>query len=71
MYNAVDVAKNAKPNRVAQYVGYNATPALSRVGSDESHFSVSQDNAHKPQPFWREWRAEAESSPDPSAWVPV
>ena len=30
----------------------------------------SQDSVHKPQPFWRERRAEAESSRGPSAYQP-
>ena len=35
-----------------------------KTGSDESHFDVSlivRDKVHKPQPFWREGRAEVES----------
>ena len=47
------------------------------MGSDESHFNVSvgsdgqsQDNVHKPQPFWRERRAEAVSNRGPSAYQP-
>ena len=30
----------------------------------------SQDCVHKPQPFWREWRAKVESSWGPSAYQP-
>ena len=30
----------------------------------------SQDNVHKPQPFWRERRAEAVSNRGPSAYQP-
>ena len=47
-----------------------------KVGSDESHFNVSvgstksQDNAHKPQPFRRERRAETVSNRGPSAFQP-
>ena len=47
------------------------------MGSDESHFNVSvgsdgqsQDSVHKPQPFWRERRAKAESNQGPSAYQP-
>ena len=47
------------------------------MGSDESHFNVSvgndvqsQDSVHKPQPFWRERRAEAVSNRGPSAYQP-
>ena len=47
-----------------------------KISSDESHFNVSlwlwgtrsQDSVHKPQPFWREGRAE--SSRGPSAYQP-
>ena len=46
-----------------------------KMGSDESHFNVSvgsdgqsQDSVHKPQPFWRERRAEAVSNRGPSAY---
>ena len=35
------------------------------MGSDES-----QDSVHKPQPFWRERRAEAVSNRSPSAYQP-
>ena len=40
-----------------------------KMGSDESRFNVtkSQDSVHKPQPFWRERRAEAVSNRGPSA----
>ena len=41
-----------------------------KTGSDESHFDASlivRDKVHKPQPFWREGRAEVESSRGPSA----
>ena len=45
-----------------------------KVGSDECHFNVSvgsdgqsQDSVHKPQPFWRERRAEAASNRGPNA----
>ena len=51
MYNAFGVAENAKPNRVAQYVGYNATPALSRVSSGESHFNVYKTMPTNLNPF--------------------
>ena len=47
------------------------------MGSDESHFNVSvgsdgqsQDSVHKPQPFWRERRAEAVSNRSPPAYQP-
>ena len=43
------------------------------MGSDESHFNVSlivRDSVHKPQPFWRERRAEADSNRGPSAYQP-
>ena len=48
------------------------------MGSDESHFNVSVDSdgqshktsVHKPQPFWRERRAEAVSNRGPSAYQP-
>ena len=42
------------------------------MGGDESHFNVSvgQDSVHKPQPFWRERRAEAVSNWGPSAYQP-
>ena len=42
------------------------------MGSDESHFNVSvgSDSVHKPQPFWRERRAEAVSNRGPSAYQP-
>ena len=48
------------------------------MGSDESHFNVSvgsdwtksQGSVHKPQPFWRERRAEAVSNRGPSAYQP-
>ena len=45
------------------------------MGSDESHFAVcggqSHKTVHKPQPLWREGRAEAESSrASPSAYQP-
>ena len=48
------------------------------MGSDESHFNVSvgsdgqshKDSVHKPQPFWREMRAEAVSNRGPSAYQP-
>ena len=33
-------------------------------------WTKSQDGVHKPQPFWREGRAEAESSRGPSAYHP-
>ena len=51
VYNAFGVAKNAQPNRVAQYVGYNATPALSRVSSDERHFNVYKTVPTNHNPF--------------------
>ena len=48
-----------------------------KMGSDESYFNVSvgsdgqsQDSVHKPQPFWRERRAEAVSNRGPSAYQP-
>ena len=49
-----------------------------KIGSDDSHFNVSvgsdgkksQDSVHKPQPFWRERRAEAVSRRGPSAYQP-
>ena len=48
-----------------------------KMGSDESHFNVlvgsdgqSQDSVHKPQPFWRERRAEGVSNRGPSAFQP-
>ena len=48
-----------------------------KMGSDESHFNVSlivrdkvTNSVHKPQPFWRKRRAEAESSWGPSAYQP-
>ena len=37
------------------------TDSCIKMGSDERHFK-SQDSVHKPQPFWRERRAEAESN---------
>ena len=48
------------------------------MGSDESHFNIwvgidgqkSQDSVYKPQPFWRERRAEAVSNRGPSAYQP-
>ena len=48
------------------------------MGSDESHFNVSlivrdkviSKTVHKPQPSWRERRAETESSRGPSAYQP-
>ena len=47
------------------------------MGSDESHFTVtvgidgqSHKTVHKPQPFWRERRAEAVSNQGPSAYQP-
>ena len=49
------------------------------MGSDESHFNVSVgsdgqshnwDSVRKPQPFWRERRAEAVSNRGPSAYQP-
>ena len=48
------------------------------MGSDESHFNVSvgsdgqshQDSVRKPQPFWRERRAEAVSNWGPSTYQP-
>ena len=47
------------------------------MGSDESHFSVSggsegqsHKTVHRPQPFWRERRAEAVSNRGPSAYQP-
>ena len=43
------------------------------MGSDESHFkwwTKSQDSVQKPQPFWRERRAEAVSNRGPSAYQP-
>ena len=47
------------------------------MGSDESHFNVSvgsdgrsHKSVHKPQPFWRERRAETVSNRGPSAYQP-
>ena len=48
------------------------------MGSDENHFNVSVGSdgqshetvVHKPQPFWRERRAEAVSNRGPSAYQP-
>ena len=47
------------------------------MGSDESHFNVSvgsdgqsHKTVHKPQPFWREKRAEVVSYWGPSAYQP-
>ena len=49
------------------------------MGSDASHFNVSagsdghshsRDSVHKPQPFWRERRAEAVSNRGRSAYQP-
>ena len=47
------------------------------MGSDESHFNISEGSdgqshktVHKPQPFWRERRAEAISNRGPSAYQP-
>ena len=50
-----------------------------KMGSDENHFNVSVGSdgqnhktcsVHKPQPFWRERRAEAVSNRGPSAYQP-
>ena len=54
---------------------YTVTTRM-KLDSDESHFNVSlivrdtksQDSVHKPQPFWRKRRAEAESNRGPSAY---
>ena len=47
------------------------------MGSDEIHFNISvgsdgqsHKTVHKPQPFWRERRAEAVSNRGPSAYQP-
>ena len=49
-----------------------------KMGSEESHFNVSvgsdgqsHRSVHKPQPFWRERRAEADSNRGPSAYQPT
>ena len=51
-----------------------------KMGIDESNFNVSlivtdkvtiKTSVHKPQPFWRERRAEAESNRGPSAYQPM
>ena len=46
-----------------------------KMGSDESHFNVllivrDKVSVHKPQPFWRERRAEAVSNRGPSTYQP-
>ena len=54
---------------------HNQNDSCIKMGSDENHFNrkwwtKSQDSVHKPQPFWRERRADAVSNRGPSAYQP-